>query len=492
MQKFDVYEDIARRTGGDIYIGVVGPVRTGKSTFIHRFMSQLVIPNVPDESRRAVMTDELPQSAAGKTVMTTEPKFVPGEAVRVAIGAGAEVNVRMIDCVGFAVEGASGFEEDGKPRYIKTPWSEQPLPFESAAALGTQKVIRDHSTIGVMITTDGSITDLPRSAYLSAEERTVRELKEIGKPYVILLNTRTPNADGTRRLRDSLEEKYDASVLAVNVEELETDGIQEILRTVLFEFPLLRLDVNLPKWMQVLPQDSRIVTEALDGIRQVAPVLSKMRDCSKIEELFAQSEKLEPPCDLNLRLDEGCAEVTIRAKDGVFYGILSEECGEDISDDYKLMAYVKTLSESKKSFDRIRDALEQADQTGYGTVAASDAEMSLAEPKLTKSSGHYGVHLRVSASTYHIIKVDVTGEVSPFLGTQQQSEAYVQTLLEQYREDENSLWDMNLFGKSLRSLAREELDRKTRVMPPEVQHKMKRAVTKVVNEGRGNILCILI
>lgn len=492
MQKFDVYEDIAKRTGGDIYIGVVGPVRTGKSTFIHRFMSELVIPHVTDESRRAVMTDELPQSAAGRTVMTTEPKFVPGEAARVKISEGAEVNVRMIDCVGFAVEGASGFEEDGKPRYIRTPWSDEPLPFESAAALGTQKVIREHATIGILLTTDGTITDLPRSAYVSAEERTVKELKEIGKPFIILLNSKTPLSAETEALRAELEERYACSVLAVNVEELSTDGIREILRNLLFEFPLLSFDVNIPGWMQVLPQDSKIVSEVVEEVRGIAPSLSKMRDCSKLEQMFAHSEKFMAPTELNLYLDEGRAEITVQVKEGVFYGILSEECGEDISDDYKLMAYVKTLSESKKSFDKIRDALEQADRTGYGTVPPMESEMHLAEPKLMKSSGHYGVHLRVNAPSYHIIKVDVMGEVSPILGTQQQSEAYVQTLLDQYQADENALWEVNLFGKPLRLLARDELERKMRTMPPEIQRKVKRAITKVVNEGKSNLFCILI
>ena len=315
MENYSVYEDIASRTNGDIYIGVVGPVRTGKSTFIKRFMEQLVIPSA-DESRRAVMTDELPQSAAGRTVMTTEPKFVPAQAAKISIREGAEASVRLVDCVGFAVEGAGGFEEDGAPRLIKTPWSEQAMPFEKAAKLGTEKVIREHSTIGILMTTDGSITELPRSAYVAAEEHAAAELKEIGKPFVILLNCRQPAAQ--EPLRASLEEKYGVPVLAVNAEELTEDEILEIMQKVLFEFPVVGIDVRIPKWMQSLPEGSKVVSAVLTKLKKLAPSLVKMKDCLMLENLFGEEDKFLNPDNIAMELGKGKAEIRVEAKEGLF------------------------------------------------------------------------------------------------------------------------------------------------------------------------------
>ena len=489
MENYSVYEDIASRTNGDIYIGVVGPVRTGKSTFIKRFMEELVIPSA-DESKRAVMTDELPQSAAGKTVMTTEPKFVPAQAATISVREGAEASVRLVDCVGFAVEGAGGFEEDGSPRLIKTPWSDQAIPFEKAAKLGTEKVIREHSTIGILMTTDGSITEIPRTAYVSAEEHAVSELKEIGKPFVILLNCREPETQ--EALRASLEDKYGVPVLAVNAEKLSEPEILRILQKVLFEFPVTGIDIRLPKWVQSLPESSKVVSGLLSRLRKIAPSLVKMKDCLLLENLFGEEDTFVNPDNINMELGKGRAELSVEAREGLFYEVLSEECGENIPDDFSLMRYVKSLADSKRSYDRIREAFEEAEANGYGTVAPGEEDMSLEAPKLIRKGSGYGVNFRATAPSYHIVKVEVTGEVNPIIGTQQQGEDFVREILADYEEYPEKVWATNIFGKTLRELVSEGLEEKAGAMSPDLRKKMRRTITRIVNEGRGGVICILL
>ena len=489
MENYSVYEDIASRTNGDIYIGVVGPVRTGKSTFIKRFMEELVIPSA-DESKRAVMTDELPQSAAGKTVMTTEPKFVPAQAATISVREGAEASVRLVDCVGFAVEGAGGFEEDGSPRLIKTPWSDQAIPFEKAAKLGTEKVIREHSTIGILMTTDGSITEIPRTAYVSAEEHAVSELKEIGKPFVILLNCREPETQ--EALRASLEDKYGVPVLAVNAEKLSEPEILRILQKVLFEFPVTGIDIRLPKWVQSLPESSKVVSGLLSRLRKIAPSLVKMKDCLLLENLFGDEDAFVNPDNINMELGKGRAELSVEAREGLFYEVLSEECGENIPDDFSLMRYVKSLADSKRSYDRIREAFEEAEANGYGTVAPGEEDMSLEAPKLIRKGSGYGVNFRATAPSYHIVKVEVTGEVNPIIGTQQQGEDFVREILADYEEYPEKVWATNIFGKTLRELVSEGLEEKAGAMSPDLRKKMRRTITRIVNEGRGGVICILL
>ena len=489
MENYSVYEDIASRTNGDIYIGVVGLVRTGKSTFIKRFMEELVIPSA-DESKRAVMTDELPQSAAGKTVMTTEPKFVPAQAATISVREGAEASVRLVDCVGFAVEGAGGFEEDGSPRLIKTPWSDQAIPFEKAAKLGTEKVIREHSTIGILMTTDGSITEIPRTAYVSAEEHAVSELKEIGKPFVILLNCREPETQ--EALRASLEDKYGVPVLAVNAEKLSEPEILRILQKVLFEFPVTGIDIRLPKWVQSLPESSKVVSGLLSRLRKIAPSLVKMKDCLLLENLFGEEDAFVNPDNINMELGKGRAELSVEAREGLFYEVLSEECGENIPDDFSLMRYVKSLADSKRSYDRIREAFEEAEANGYGTVAPGEEDMSLEAPKLIRKGSGYGVNFRATAPSYHIVKVEVTGEVNPIIGTQQQGEDFVREILADYEEYPEKVWATNIFGKTLRELVSEGLEEKAGAMSPDLRKKMRRTITRIVNEGRGGVICILL
>ncbi len=488
MENQSVYEGIAARTGGEIYIGVVGPVRTGKSTFVKRFMEELVLPNVSGTRKRR-MTDELPQSASGKTVMTTEPKFVPEEAAEIAAGR-AIARVRLIDCVGFPVKGASGFEEDGEPRLVNTPWNDAPVPFEQAAEDGTRKVIRDHSGMGILVTTDGSVTDIPREAYREAEEQTVEELRAIGKPYVILLNCKEPVS--AENLRASLEEKYGVPVISANAEHMTAEEIAAVLERALYEFPVLSIDVDIPEWMRILDADSAPISELLAGIRSVAPAISKMSDCALLDALFGESEFLRPPVSVKLNPAEGHAHVCIEAREGAFYKVLGEQCGEPIENDFALMSYVAALTDAKKVYERLGKAFRNAQDCGYGIVPPDDGEMSLSEPKLIRKSGRVGVNLHADAPSYHIIRVDLSGEVRPAIGNEQQSEEFVKTLSENMLTEPEKAWNTNMFGKTLKELLSEELSQKNRSMAEGLQKKMRRTMTRIVNEGKAGVICILI
>ncbi len=488
MENYSIYEDVLSRTGGDIYVGVVGPVRTGKSTFIKRFMETLVLPSAP-ASERAIMTDELPQSAAGKTVMTTEPKFVPAKAAKISVGKGAEASVRLVDCVGFAVEGANGFEEEGAPRLVRTPWQEEPMPFEQAAALGTEKVIKEHSTIGVLVTTDGSVTELPRSAYERAEERAVRELKGIKKPFVILLNCQNPS--GAEELKRELESKYEAPVVALNVETMGEEEIKKLLQTALFEFPVLRVDVKIPRWLQALPAENSTVAALLGKIKTAAVGMERMRDCFALETLFEEGEDFINPQEISIDLGKGSAEIRVGTKPALFYRVLSEACGESIGDDLSLMRYVAELSGAKRTFEKVRDALKEADEGGYGIVYPKEEEYVLEQPRLIKKGASYGVQFRANAVGYHIVKVDIHGQVNSVIGTKQQGEDFVAETLKAYEEGQEKVWETNIFGKSLRTLVADELSGKADGMPKELRRKVRRAVGRIVNDGKGNLICIV-
>ena len=488
MRSFGVYEDIATRTGGDIYLGIVGPVRTGKSTFIKKFMQELVLPQVTGAKRKRYV-DELPQSASGRTVMTTEPKFVPEEAAQLKVK-DAVARVRLIDCVGFPVEGATGFEEDGEARLVRTPWSEESIPFFRAAEEGTRRVIRDHSTIGIIVTTDGSITDLPRSAYEGAEERAQAELRALGKPYAILLNCREP--DTAQQLRAELEEKYAAPVLALNVEEADASQLASVLERVLYEFPVACVDIDLPDWMRILDADSPILEEVLGGVRALAPRLVKMSDCALLDTLYADSERLLPPADIHVDAATGNVRCTVRAREGVFYTVLGEQCGEKICDDLTLMRYCSQLSAAKKLYDRVGQAFDAAKEAGYGIVPPEDAQMHLSDPVLVRRGGRVSVSLRADAPSYHVIRVDVRGEVRPTLGSEEQSAAFVQQISETLSEDPERAWQTSMFGHTLRELLGEELLTKNRSMGDAAQRKMRRTLNKIVNEGKGGVICILL
>ncbi len=491
MLEYNVYEDVAKRSGGDIYIGVVGPVRTGKSTLIKKFMTELVIPNVDDGNLKSVMVDELPQSASGRSVMTTEPKFVPANAVPVKIE-NASARVRFCDCVGFVAEGASGFEEDGKPRLVNTPWSDSPLPFAEAAALGTDKVIGEHSTIGILVTCDGSIAEIPRSGYVEAEERTVSRLKAAGKPFVIVLNSTDPERAAVKRLKAELEEKYNTAVISVNCEQIDGAGLLNILKAVLFEFPVAGLDVDVPEWVRFLPEDSSAVCELIDRVRRASEGLVKMRDCTALDTCLADCKFWNEQARLELNLADGRAHFIADVKEGVFFDMLSEIAGEGITDEYSLMRYVRGTSEAKRSYDKIRDAFECAQVNGYGIVQPADEDMSLEEPKVVRQGGSVGIKLRASAPSYHIVKIDVTGEVSPIMGNASQSESIVQGMMSGFERDPENMWDTNVFGKSLRGMVKEGLSGKASCMRDDTKAKMRRAITRIVNEGKGGVICILL
>ncbi len=486
MENYNVYQDIASRAGGDIYVGVVGPVRTGKSTFIKRFMEMLVLPTA-EGSARAEMTDELPQAAAGKTVMTTEPKFVPAKAATVPIAKGTTASVRLVDCVGFAVEGANGFEEEGVPRLVKTPWREEAMPFEEAAALGTEKVIREHSTIGVLVTTDGSVTDIPRANYVEAEERAVRELKALQKPFVILLNCKEP-ASQTALLQE-LENKYEAPMVALNVEQMREEDIMAALQRALFEFPVTRIDVKMPKWLQSLSEEEDAVAELLAAIKKATGNIVKMRDCFSLETLFDGECGFINPEEIRMDLGKGSVELEIGAKKSLYLKTLSERCGESLEDDLALLRYASGLAETKRAYDKVKDAFAEAEEKGYGVVFPNEGDYELEKPKLVKKGAGYAVEFKANAPSYHIVKIDVNGSVNPIIGTEQQGKEFVEETLKSY--DEGDVWETNIFGKSLRALMSEELAGKNGGVPMELRKKLRRTVSRIVNDGKGNLICIL-
>ena len=492
MEKYDIYKDIAVRTGGDIYVGVVGPVRTGKSTFITKFMEKLVIPNISSKLQKQIATDEMPQSADGKTIMTTQPKFIPSNGVKVQFKNKSQANVRLIDCVGYLVDGAVGHVEDDKPRLVKTPWSEKEIPFEKAAEIGTKKVIEEYSTIGIVMTTDGSFGEIPRSNYVSAEERVVGELKSLKKPFVIVLNCKEPNSERSVKLASELESKYDVSVVCLNALELNAEDIGYVMEKALLEFPMQSFNVNIPRWMQSLPENSQIIKEIITSVKEVSENVEKMRDFYQIDGLFADSEKFEPIKTDEIKLGEGVAEYSIKAKDGLYFDVLSEQCGEDIRDDYELINYIKSFAEEKRKFVKIKDALKCAEEDGYGVVLPTVEEMNLEEPILVKQGGKYGVNLKASAPSLHIMKVDVSAEVSPIVGTEKQGEDLINFIMTKFEDNPSGIWETNMFGKSLHDLVNEGLAGKLTAMPKDAQGKMRKTLTRIVNENRGGILCILL
>lgn len=489
MENYSVYEDILRRTGGDIYIGVVGPVRTGKSTFIRRFIESLVLPYA-DERVKAVMTDELPQASSGRTIMTTEPKFVPAKSAQITTPTGVKASVRLVDCVGYVVEGAMGFEEDGQPRLVKTPWAKDPIPFAEAAKIGTEKVIKEHSTVGVLVTTDGSFTPVERAAYEKAEARAAAELKAMGKPYVIVLNCVDVHA--CEGLRSSLEEKYGVPVVAVNVEQMDENAALEILQAVLLEFPIRCLDVSIPGWLQALPEENPFVDAFMEKLKAVAPSLKKMKDCRLFFDAFADTEDYLPCDGLDMDAGTGEARASIAVKDGLFFRALSHECGVEIHDDCALMMRLKALAEDGRRYAKIKSAWEEAEATGYGVVCPQVEELQLAEPTLVKKGSNYGVRFRASGASYHIMKVEIDGQVEPIVGGKSQGEAFCSSLVESYEQEPETVWETNVFGSSVRQLLEVELGGKNKGVPEELKGKLRRTLSKIVNEGKGGFLCILL
>ncbi len=492
MDKFDLYRDISMRTGGDIYVGVVGPVRTGKSSFIKAFMEGLVLDNIADKNSKIRAVDELPQSADGRTIMTTQPKFVPNEAVRVQFGENLKANIRMIDCVGYLVDGAIGHREDGKERLVRTPWDEKEMPFSKAAEIGTEKVIKEHSTIGILVTTDGSISDLERKNYVVAEERVVNELKECGKPFIVLLNSKNPNSDSTLKLQNELQEKYDVSVVAKDVLNLKEGDMIEIMESVLLEFPVKQIDANAPKWVQSLDVANEIVAEMMEKMSMVADHVKKMRDAENMEEIFQDSEFMTLPKSISMDAGTGKVMIDLEMRENLFYEVASAECGQNLSSDFEMLCYLKQLSMARNKTEKLQLALEEAEELGYGIVYPTMEEMELEEPTLLKQGSQYGVKLRAKAPSLHIVKIDVQTEVSPIVGNEDQSKELVDNMIQDFQENKDAVWETNIFGKTLSSLVNDGLNSKLNNMPQDAKSKMRKTVTRIVNEGRGGVICILL
>ena len=491
MERFDIYEDIRARTDGDIYVGVVGPVRCGKSLFISKFMQNLVIPNIENKNSKERTIDELPQSAEGKTIMTTQPKFVPAEAVEINVN-NVVFNVRMIDCVGYMISGALGHEENDKPRLVKTPWSEKELPFEDAAEIGTKKVITEHSSIGIMLTTDGSITDIDRSSYVVAEEKVVKELKATKKPFVIVLNSTKPQDENTQNLAHSLEQKYGVSVVCLDVAKLSNNDISTIFEKVLQEFPIHSLKVNIPDWLRALPYEDPIIKSIIAEVKKFGDGVSKIGQIDRTNISFLDDEDFEPLVVGNIKMGEGCVWFDVKPKQQLFYKVLSAQCGTTIENDYHLVNYIRELAYAKTEYDKIADALEQANQNGYGIVTPKVEDMTLEIPQIVKTGNRFGVKLKATAPSLHIMKVDVETEVSPLVGTEEQGKDLVRYFQQELENNPETVWDTNMFGKSLHGLVSDGINSKIAMMPQEAQRKMRKTLGRIVNEGKGGIICILL
>jgi len=494
MEKVDIFRDIAERTGGDIYLGVVGPVRTGKSTFIKRFMDLLVLPNIQDAFERERAKDELPQSGTGRTITTTEPKFIPSESVEIVVKDSIHMNVRLVDCVGYTVEGALGYEaeEGDEPRMMKTSWSDEPMSFQAAAEMGTRKVISDHATIGIVVTTDGSITDIPREAYLDAEERVITELRQLGKPYVVILNTTRPYAENTVELSRSLEEKYGIPVIAVNCLEMNQDDIIQILEEVLYEFPVAEVNIDLPKWVEELDTAHPIRAAFEESVRSAIEGVRRLRDIGQALDALKECEYGEDVLLTDMNLGTGVANVEITAIDGLFKTVLQDLTGIEIEGDHTLLRLILDYSVAKKEWDKLSSAIEEVRINGYGVVTPQLDEMLLDEPELVKQGGHYGVKLKASAPSLHIIRADVTTEITPLIGTERQAEELVKYMLDEFESDPKKVWESNIFGKSLHNLVREGIQNKIYRMPQNAQHKLQDTLQRIVNDGSGGLICIII
>ena len=492
MTNASIYKDIAERTGGDIYLGIVGPVRTGKSTFIKQFMDKLVLPHISEDYLKERANDELPQSSSGRTIMTTEPKFVPEKGAKITVDDNSSFNVRLIDCVGYIVPSALGYIEGNEPRMVMTPWFEEPVPFNMAAEIGTRKVIIEHSTIGLVISTDGSISDIPREEYAEAEERVINELKAINKPFIMLLNCMYPNSEEARTTAEELCRKYGVTVLPVNCLELNEDSIKEILSKILFEFPVKEICISYPKWINALPLDHWLRNDITEKIKQSAEQIKVIRDIDGFTKAFKGSENIKSAVTESVDLGGGCANIELNIKESLFYKILCETTGLSINDEQELMENISELASMKKEYSRVKDALAEVEATGYGIIMPDIDELRIEEPEIVKQGGRYGVKLKASAPSIHLMKANITTEVSPNVGSENQSEYLVMNLLSGFEEDPVKIWDSNIFGKSLHDLVNEGLHTKLARMPMDARMRVQETVERVINEGCNGLVCILL
>ncbi|WP_208587885.1 stage IV sporulation protein A [Gracilibacillus suaedae] len=492
MERVDIFKDISKRTNGDIYLGVVGAVRTGKSTFIKKFMEKTVLPNMANESDRLRAQDELPQSAAGKTIMTTEPKFVPNQAVSLTVEEGLDVNVRLVDCVGYTVNGAQGFEDENGPRMIHTPWYEEPIPFHDAAEIGTRKVIQEHSTMGIVVTTDGSIGEIPREDYEDAESRIVEELKEVGKPFIMIINSVQPYNQETELLRQDLIEKYDIPVLSMSVESMTEHDVNNVLREVLYEFPVLEVNVNLPSWVLVLDESHWLRQNYQLAIEETVKDIRRLRDVDHVIGQFDQFDYIQQASLAGIEMGEGIADIDLHAPDELYDQVLKEIVGEEIRGKDHLLQLMQEFTNAKKEYDQIAEALKMVKQTGYGVAAPALTDMALEEPEIIRQGSRFGVRLKAVAPSIHMIKVDVESEFAPIIGTEKQSEELVRYLMQDFEEDPLSIWQSDIFGRSLSSIVREGIQAKLSLMPENARFKLKETLERIINEGSGGLIAIIL
>ncbi len=487
-----IYNDISTRTKGDIYIGVVGPVRTGKSTFIKKFMDTLVIPRIDDEYSKERAKDELPQSAAGKTIMTTEPKFIPEEAVELSMQDNLHFRVRLIDCVGYIVPSSVGYIEDEQPRMVHTPWFDEEIPFNMAAEIGTEKVITEHSTIGLVITTDGSISSIPREEYEEAEERVIKELKEINKPFIVVMNCVEPKSSEVINLCSELTEKYDVPVIPVNCLEIDEDEINSILEKVLFEFPVSSVEINLPAWIKSLDNDDEFKKGIFQYIKENSELITNIRSIKKFAASISQYKDIDDANIADLDLSNGSVSIKANVDNKYFYTVLSKKCGITISNEKELMNEIISLTEVEKKYKRFNSALLDVERTGYGIVMPDINELTLEEPEIMKQGGRYGVKLKAQAPSIHMIKCNTFTEVAPIVGSESQSQELVMYLLKEFEEHPADLWDTDIFGKSLHELVNEGLRGKLERMPEDARCKFRETIERVINEGCSGLICIIL
>jgi len=492
VEKYNIYQQIAERTQGDIYIGVVGPVRTGKSTFIKRFMDLLVIPNIENVYQKERAKDELPQSATGRTIMTTEPKFVPNEAVEIILDENVQLKVRLVDCVGYLVRGALGYLENNAPRMVSTPWFNYQIPFEEAAELGTKKVINDHSTIGLLVTTDGSITEIPREDYVFAEERVVNELKQINKPFVIILNSTRPYDDNTIKLKEQLEGKYQVPVLCVNCAQMRIEDVNNIMERILFEFPVYEIGINMPRWVDALEEDYWLRVDFIEAIKETFKDVRNIREVKSSIKGFDGYDFIKKAYLGRINLGEGNIVIDLDVSDGLFYRVLSETTGLEIEGEHKLVGLLRDLAKVRKEYQRIEYALHEVRVKGYGVVTPQMEELSLDEPEIIRQGNRFGVKLRASAPSIHMIRADIETEIAPLVGTERQSEELVNYLLREFESEPGKIWESNIFGKSLHELVSEGLQNKLSRMPEDAQLKLQETLQRIINEGSGGLICIIL
>lgn len=488
----NIYNDISARTQGDIYIGVVGPVRTGKSTFIKKFMESLVIPNISGEFQKERARDELPQSAAGRTIMTTEPKFIPEDAIELSMEDNIHFRVRLIDCVGYIVPSAVGYIEDEQPRMVRTPWFDEEVPFNMAAEIGTQKVIKEHSTIGLVITTDGSISQIPREEYAEAEERVINELKEINKPFVVALNCVEPESEEALSLAKSLSEKYNVPVLPINCLELDTAQISDLLEMALYEFPAKRIELNFPSWIKSLDENDEFKSNMFAFIGESAKSITNIRSVKSFAQSLSEYKEIEATAISDSDLSVGKISISVRINSRYYYTVLSSKCGCEIKNEKDLMSVVSELSKIKTKFDKFNSALGEVERTGYGIVMPDIDELTLEEPEIVKQGGRYGVKLKAQAPSIHMIRCNTRTEVAPIVGSESQSQELVMYLLREFQENPAKIWETDLFGKSLHELVNEGLRGKLERMPDEARDKFRETIERVINEGCSGLICIIL